>query len=206
LPFIGPAPDLGAYESNFPLPVEFNYFSATSEKSNVLLNWITATEVNNYGFEIERRMVNEETWNKIGFIAGAGASNSPKDYSFSDKNITPGHYLYRLKQIDENGSFKYSYEVEVVVGSNPKQLFLSDAYPNPFNPTTNIKFSVPEKSRITLKIYNLLGQEVETLFHGTLEPGEYQKVFHAERMPSGIYVSVLESNNGRQVKKMVLLK
>jgi hypothetical protein len=205
-PFLGPAPDLGAFESSYPLPVELLSFIVLSEGSHALLQWMTVTEIDNYGFDIERRSVPYGQWQKIDFVEGRGTSNCPKSYVYDDKNIVSGRYAYRLKQIDNDGSFKYSYETEVLINTAPKKYSLSDGYPNPFNPATTIKFSVPEKSRVVLTIYNLLGQEVATLVDGTMEPGEYQKVFHAEHLASGIYLSVFDHGRDRLVKKLVLMK
>jgi len=131
------------------LPVELTSFSASVSNGNVLLSWQTATEVNNYGFEIERSIAQISNlfnnWEKIGFVQGHGNSNSPKDYSFVDANPPSGKLQYRLKQIDTDGSFEYSQVVEVE-NELPKQFSLEQNYPNPFNPTTTIKYSIPMSS------------------------------------------------------------
>ena len=139
------------------LPVELSFFSASIISSSVKLSWQTATEVNNYGFEVERQShtstpLSLTEWEKLGFVTGNGNSNSPKTYSFVDNKISAGKYSYRLKQIDNNGQFEYSKTIEVDLGA-PKKFELSQNYPNPFNPTTTIRFSLPEALTVKLTIY-----------------------------------------------------
>ena len=189
-----------------PLPVELTSFSAVANKSDIKLMWTTATEVNNYGFEIERKLVNSNYWIRIGFISGAGSSNSPKHYYFEDNNLSSGKILYRLKQLDQEGSFSYSQIIEVFVDI-PNEFTLSEAYPNPFNPSTKINFTVAENSMTTLKIYNSLGQLVNTLFNGIAESGKnYDVIFSGDELTSGIYFAVLESSIQILTKKLILLK
>ncbi len=198
--------------SSAPLPVELASFAATSQRLSAELTWSTATEVNNSGFEVERSAINNEqstinSWTEVGFVKGSGTSNSPKTYSFTDNNVPPGNYSYRLKQIDNNGAFKYSAAVEIKVGAAPKIFGLSQNYPNPFNPSTNIQFTVPTDGRVVLKVYNTLGQEVATLFDGVATAGQYnQATFNASHLASGIYFSRLEFGGQMQMKKMLLLK
>jgi Secretion system C-terminal sorting domain len=198
-----------------PLPVELASFSATSQRTDATLQWKTATEINNYGFEVEREplpsppLTGEGTqgWAKVGFVEGSGTTNSPKTYSFTDSDVPPGNYSYRLKQIDHNGAFKYSAEIEVAIAAAPKVFELSQNFPNPFNPSTNIQFTVPADGRVMLKVYNTLGQEVATLFDGVAAAGQYnQATFDASRLASGIYFSRLEFGGKMQIKKMLLLK
>ncbi|MHB8930890.1 MAG: ice-binding family protein, partial [Melioribacteraceae bacterium] len=191
--------------NNTALPVELTSFTATLNNSTVELNWNTATEVNNYGFNVELRIGNGE-WNKIGFVQGHGNSNSPKDYSFVDKNLQVGKLQYRLKQIDLDGVFEYSDVVELEV-KPPKQFTIYQNYPNPFNPTTNISYEIPVKSNVVLKVYDVLGSEVAVLVNEEKPQGRYQVEFKASHLPSGIYFYSLNAgNNDPIMKKMILLK
>ncbi|MGA9408291.1 MAG: T9SS type A sorting domain-containing protein, partial [Bacteroidota bacterium] len=188
------------------LPVELTSFTVTSSNSTAILAWKTATEVNNAGFDIERRLVSSEQWTKIGTVPGAGTSNSPHTYSYTDKIETAGTYSYRLKQVDHNGAFVYSQAVQVTVAA-PKVLALSQNYPEPFNPSTTIQFTLPSDGHATLKVYNVLGQEVATLFNGEATAGSNHQVqFDASNLSSGIYFSRLDFGGRMQVKKMLLLK
>ncbi|NWG29627.1 MAG: T9SS type A sorting domain-containing protein [Ignavibacteriaceae bacterium] len=191
--------------SNAPLPVELTSFTATYKNSAVTLNWQTKTEVNNYGFNVERR-INEGEWDSIKFIEGSGNSNSPKEYSYTDKELFAGgsKFQYRLKQIDSDGSFEYSDVVEVEVV--PDQFELSQNYPNPFNPSTTIRFSLPQAAQIKINLYNMLGEQVANIAEGMYESGFHKVTFNAIGLPSGTYVYRLESSEFVQVKKMVLIK
>jgi len=192
---------------NGPLPVELSSFSASIIGSNVKLIWKTATELNNYGFEVERYAISAErqAWEKIGFVNGNGNSNSPKNYSYEDKNVTAGNYSYRLKQIDNDGQFEYSKIIEVDLGV-PTKFELSQNYPNPFNPTTRIKFSLPEAGNVKLTLFNVLGQEVKILANESKESGVHIINFDASDLNSGIYVYKLEAGAFTQTRKMTLLK
>jgi len=192
------------------LPVELTSFTASTNGSTVMLNWHTATEVNNYGFEIERRAVNSEqstvnSWQKIGFMKGAGTSNAPKEYSYSDATGFTGCYVYRLKQIDNDGSYKYSTEAEVTIGA-PITFALSQNYPNPFNPSTMISFDLPAKSFISLKVFDLLGREVATIVSEEMLAGSYSRIWNASNIPSGIYFYRLQAGSFTEAKKLILLR
>jgi hypothetical protein len=195
-----------------PLPVELSKFIVSLERSNAELRWKTETEVNNYGFEIERRTVNSQqltvnSWEKIGFVVGAGTSNSPHEYTYSDQKLSAGRYIYRLKQIDNDATFEYSKSIEVQVGAMPDEFTVSQNYPNPFNPTTTIEFTLAQDSKVLLKVYNVLGQEVATLFDGEMQAGILHRIpFNASRLSSGIYFYRLEAKGNVQVKKLVLMK
>ena len=188
-----------------PLPVELTSFTASYKNAAVMLSWKTETEVNNYGFNVERR-INEGEWDSIVFLEGYGNSNSPKEYSYSDKELFAGgsKFQYRLKQVDNDGSFEYSDVVEVEV--LPTQFELSQNYPNPFNPSTTIRFSLPEATQVKINLFNMLGEQVATLAEGMYESGYHKVTFNASNLPSGTYIYRLESSDFVQVKKMVLIK
>lgn len=200
------------------LPVELSAFTAVQENNNILLNWETATEINNYGFEIERtelrsselRAMSSELkeYKKIGFVAGAGSSNSLNLYSFEDKTVAPGKYLYRLKQIDNDGTFKYYQEVAAEVTSMPDKMVLEQNYPNPFNPSTLIKYQLPEASNVTLKVYDMLGKEVATLVNEFQQAGSYNSHFDIQNsgLASSIYIARLTAGKYIRNIKMSLLK
>jgi hypothetical protein len=187
-----------------PIPVELTSFTAVGNNGVVELNWETATEINNLMFEIERRTEASE-FRTIGYVDGAGTSTEPINYSYTDRTVENGSYIYRLKQIDLNGTYEYSDEVEVeVIGL--LSFNLEQNYPNPFNPSTNISFSVPEAGNVILAVYNTVGEEVATLVNGFTEAGFYNITFDASSLPSGIYLYKLQSANSVQTKKMMLLK
>lgn len=192
-----------------PLPVELTTFTAAVIDQTVELNWETATEVNNYGFEVERSeksKVKSENWRKIGFINGHGNSNSPKYYSYKDIETNfSGKYLYRLKQIDFDGAFEYTDVLEVNLGS-PNKFELTQNYPNPFNPVTNIQFNLPEESRVRLSIFNVLGEEVVELLNESISAGFHNVKFDGTKFNSGIYFYKLEADDFMQIKKMMLVK
>jgi Lamin Tail Domain/Secretion system C-terminal sorting domain len=194
------------------LPVELTTFSASVLENTVNLNWETATEVNNYGFEIERKIVTQiasnlsNSWGKVGFIEGHGNSNSTKNYSFQDNSISlSGGYSYRLKQIDIDGKYEYSQIVEVEIGI-PTEFEVAQNFPNPFNPTTSISFSLPEKANVEVVIYNMLGEIVNTLVNIEMEAGKYRYNFNASKLSSGTYIYRVSAGNNVEVRKMILLK
>ncbi|MBZ0199235.1 MAG: T9SS type A sorting domain-containing protein [Ignavibacteriaceae bacterium] len=180
------------FGNNDILPVELTSFTASVNENIVSLNWETATEVNNYGFNVERAIINYQlsiiNWTKVGFVDGHGNSNSTKNYSFTDNTPPHGVIQYRLKQIDTDGQFEYSDIVEVNVGNTPTEFALYQNYPNPFNPSTTIKFTLHEGGLVTLKIYNILGEEVSTLINRVMEAGSYEKDFNAKALASGVYI------------------
>ncbi|MBK8944021.1 MAG: T9SS type A sorting domain-containing protein [Ignavibacteriae bacterium] len=193
-----------------PLPVELTSFTLNLSENKIELNWETATEVNNYGFEIERLKTNiiikDSEWEKIGFVEGHGNSNSPKYYSFKDNLLeTSGKYSYRLKQIDIDGTFEYSDIVETNV-SSPQNFELRQNYPNPFNPVTSITYSIPNDGHVELGIYDILGNEVEIVENGIKPAGSYTFSFDASKLTSGIYFYKIKTNNFISIKKMMLMK
>jgi hypothetical protein len=190
------------------VPVELVSFSATTNGNSVNLNWSTATEINNSGFEIERAWSSASStlnWDKVGFVNGNGTTTELQSYSFTDDNLTSGKYLYRLKQIDFDGTFEYSNEIEVIV-TLPDEFELSQNYPNPFNPSTSIKYQIAASNPVSLKIYDVLGNEVATLVNEVKPVGNYEINFDASSLSSGTYFYKLQAGSFVQINKMTLLK
>jgi hypothetical protein len=199
------------------IPVELTSFIATvllNEKV-VQINWSTATETNNSGFEIQKQVGSKQSavgnWKVIGFVPGFGTTTEPKSYSFIDEDVTTGIYKYRLKQIDYDGSFEYSNVIEVEVDFTPKEFVLYQNYPNPFNPTTKIKYEIPNvgtRDRVSVRIivYDVLGNEVATLVNEEKQPGVYEVEFDASLLSSGMYLYKLKAGTFVQTKKMILTK
>ncbi len=192
------------------LPVELTSFTASMKNNSVQLKWTTATEINNYGFEIQRQVqtstpANGTNWEKIGFSEGNGNSSSPKEYSFTDTKLIGGSiFTYRLKQIDNDGTFSYSDEINVEVV--PNKFELSQNYPNPFNPTTTISFSIPKEELVSLKVFNSLGEEVAEPVRETKPEGNYSFSFNASSLTSGVYFYTLQAGEYTDTKKMTLIK
>ncbi|MFH1194402.1 MAG: right-handed parallel beta-helix repeat-containing protein [bacterium] len=223
----GTPPDMGAYENSLssPLPVELISFTASVNNSTVTLSWQTATEVNNYGFDIECKMENGKgkmEWENIGFVEGHGNSNSTKEYSFTDNlsaaclDLVHDLILYRLKQIDTDGLYSYSQEIEIKSKAEdiPSTFELFQNYPNPFNPTTTIKYSIAavetpymaSLQHVTLEIFDVLGREVATLVDEYLPAGSYEREWNASELPSGIYFCRMEAGDFTAYIKLLLLK
>ncbi len=191
------------------VPVELTSFTANVVGTNVELNWTTATELNNQGFEIERSEDNV-SFEQIGFVPGFGTTTETKSYTYSDQSINSGTYFYRLKQMDFDGSFDYSNIVEVDV-TLPSVFALEQNYPNPFNPSTSIQFSLPVDAQVTIGVYNLVGEKVSEAASGNFAAGSHKVTFNASTLTSGIYFYQLDATgiDGKtfsSVKKMTLLK
>ena len=206
----------GCYMNNLTsvLPVQLASFVGRLLPSGVVhLEWRTATELNNYGFEVERTQdapgstdTDRKSWARVGFVGGAGASNSPRDYAFDDQNAPTGMWSYRLKQIDRDGRVEYSSAVDVEIAV-PKLLTLSQNYPDPFNPTTRMDFTIPEDGFVSLKVFGVLGREVATLVSEDRKAGSlYHATFDGSSLPSGVYFSRLEHGNRTLIRKLLLLK
>jgi hypothetical protein len=190
------------------VPVELTSFTAENVDDEVVLKWGTATETNNRGFEIERASLSTapaQDWTKISFVEGRGTTTERSDYSFRDKVSSSGKYIYRLKQINFDGTFTYSPEVDIEV-KGPKEFALFQNYPNPFNPSTTIKFALPEKAIVELSVYNSLGEKVAEVFNGAMDEGYHEIEFRAEALSSGIYFYRLEADKFVSVKKMIVIK
>ena len=192
-------------ESTKPLPVELTVFTGRLVNDRVKLRWTTATEVNSYGFVIQRKNSAGE-YEEIGFVEGQGTKNTPSHYVFYDRDLpAQGILMYRLKMVDRDGTFEYSDEVEIVAA--PGSIGLKQNYPNPFNPRTSITFTAPESGLATLKIYNSAGKEVATIFKETVEAGVQKSAFFdGTGLPSGTYVYVLQVGSYTESRKMMLVK
>jgi len=191
------------------VPVELLSFTAGLNSGIVTLNWVTATETNNKGFEVEQlqnyKITGLQDWETIGFVPGYGTTTETHSYSFEDNNLKQGNYQYRLKQIDFDGSFKYSDIVKVEI-SAPVEFSLEQNFPNPFNPSTSIQYAISSKQFVSLKIYDLLGNEITTLVNEEKPIGNYEVEFNATGLPSGIYFYKLQAGDFIQTKKMILMK
>lgn len=199
------------------VPVELASFTATVSGSNVTLNWMTASETNNMGFEIERMQnskiarlqdqPNGQTgWEKIGFVEGKGTVSEITAYSFSDKGLTAGFYNYRIKQIDFDGIFKYYNLSESIEIGTPDNFNLAQNYPNPFNPSTVISYQLPVNRMVSLKVYNVIGQQVAELVNEVKQAGVHTVEFDASNLPSGVYIYKLTTGDYISSKKMLLVK
>lgn len=189
-----------------PLPVELVSFTAIVNGNSVELHWKTQTELNNYGFYIERsNNSNPYQWIKCGFVGGNNNSNSSIEYLFVDHPLESNKYFYRLKQTDNDGKSSYSNIISVDL-TKPSQYHLSQNYPNPFNPQTTITYSISDYGFVSIKIFNVLSEEVKTLFNGYQNPGTFTLNFNAIDLPSGIYFCKMQSKDFNSIIKMLLLK
>jgi|GEM_PF-1654791 len=195
------------------IPVELTTFTASVTGNDVQLNWSTATELNNSGFEIHKLDPplnhlpggEQKRWVKIGFAPGHGTTTEQQHYSFADESVSSGKYKYRLKQIDYDGTFEYSDIVEVEVGP-PTKFSLEQNYPNPFNPSTSIQYTVSKRQFVTLKVYDVLGNEIATLVNEEKAAGNYAVEFDGSTLTSGIYFYKLQAGIFIETKKMLMLK
>lgn len=187
------------------VPVELTSFNANVIYGKVNLIWKTATETNNSGFEIERKNADTDQWNVLTFVSGYGTTTEPQNYFYNDENVAAGKYLYRLKQIDFDGSYNYSNEVEANVNA-PDRFSLNQNYPNPFNPSTAIEYQIPQSSFVTIKVYDALGKEVVTLVNEEKPAGIHQVNFEPKDLTSGLYLYKIKAGNFEQTKKMIFLK
>jgi hypothetical protein len=196
--------------SDSPLPVSLSSFTSSVKLNSVTLSWSTASELNNKGFEIERKEANSTDYAKVGFVDGNGTTNQVKNYSFTDSKLNAGKYSYRIKQIDFNGNFEYfSLNSGIEIGA-PKKFTLSQNYPNPFNPSTKIDYEIPADSKVSISIYDISGKEVQQVVNAQQKAGYYTAQFNASQLSSGTYFYKLTVNNanGSEVltKKMTLIK
>ncbi|HZW38559.1 MAG TPA: T9SS type A sorting domain-containing protein [Ignavibacteriaceae bacterium] len=191
------------------VPVELSSFSVNTSKDNVVLTWSTATELNNSGFVVERKSANGK-YLSIAKVSGNGTTTEVKNYSYTDKNLNGGKYTYRLRQEDFNGAYTYSKEVEVNV-TGVSSYALGQNYPNPFNPSTVINFSLPSNAFVTLKVYNVIGQEVMTLINANMTVGVQSVNMNAANLETGVYMYTIsakgvDGSSFTSTKKMMLIK
>lgn len=199
----------GTINVNDAVPVELVSFTGNLVGDNVRLEWRTATEQNNYGFEIERKL-HRKDWQKIGFAAGHGTTTQPQSYQFEDTDfvsVANGQEIgYRLKQIDTDGAFEYSPEI-YLRSAIPEKFELGQNYPNPFNPSTNISYSIARPGIVSMIIFDVRGSQIKQLVHRFHETGSYSISFDASRLSTGIYYYQLRL--GAKVittKKMLYLR
>ncbi len=195
------------------LPVTLSSFTFSVVKNNVRLSWVTEVELNNSGFDIERANVTQkgaEAWRKIASILGNGTTNEPKSYSFEDKKLQSAAYRYRLKQIDFNGGYEYFDLMQDVIVGVPGSFSIGQNYPNPSNPKSTIDYEIPINGKVTIKLYNLLGQEVVDIVNETKEAGYYSAEFDGTGFASGVYFYriIIEGSTQQFSKtlKMILVK
>jgi hypothetical protein len=190
-----------------PLPVVISSFTSAVSKNNVTLRWVTESEINNSGFDIEKKEIKENSvWHKTGFVQGSGTTNEQKSYSFEDKKLKTGKFNYRLKQIDYNGNYEYfELESDVVIAA-PNVFSISQNYPNPSNPKSKIDYEIRVNGKVTIKLYNLIGQELLTIVNEIKEAGYYTAEFDGKNLASGVYFYRIIAGEFFMVKKLVLVK
>ncbi len=186
------------------VPVELISFNANVKGNTVQLNWQTSTETNNSGFDVERKISGQQ-FEKIGFVQGRGTTSELTNYSYVDDKTVDGIIIYRLKQIDFDGTSEYSNEVLVDVNTI-YEYALEQNYPNPFNPVTNINYTIASQSKVLLTIYNSIGEEVATLINEVKEPGRYTLSFDASVISSGVYFYKLQAGDFVSTRKLIVLK
>jgi hypothetical protein len=191
-----------------PLPIQMASFAANVVRDNqVEVAWRTVSETNNYGFEIYRKRAEASEWAKIGFVQGHGTTLASQSYTYVDAGLSFGKYYYQIRQIDLDGKSETFPAMAVTVGVAPEKMVLAQNYPNPFNPSTVIEFVVPMSGHATMKVYNVLGQEVATLFDGNAEAGKINMArFNASNLPSGLYFYTLKGSGASETKRMLLTK
>lgn len=196
-----------------PLPVTLSSFISSVNNNNARLMWVTEAELNNSGFAVERAVVTQSgagEWIKIAFVQGNGTTSQPKGYIYEDKKLAKGIYAYRLKQIDYNGNYEY-YRLEGdVVITPPNKFTMSQNYPNPSNPKSKIDFELPVNAKVTISVYNLLGEEVTTILNETMDAGYHSAEFDGSNLASGVYFyRILSEGEGQKFSKtmkMILVK
>jgi hypothetical protein len=201
-------------DDNNPLPIQLASFTGTVDNGNVMLRWVTLSEVNNLGFYVQRKRPADPDYYEIpgSFIAGNGTTNEPHTYTYTDIAPGAGLWLYRLKQVDLSGPVHFTEPIQIDVTTStpepnaPLTFSLGQNYPNPFNPSTSIEFTLPTAGYTTLKVFNLLGQEVSSLVNGVVEAGRHRVQWDAASFPSSVYLYKLTSNGAVETRRLVLMK
>jgi len=196
-------------DSTASIPVELTSFTANANEGKVILNWQTASEINNLGFEVQRfkdsKIEGLKDWISIGFVNGKGTTSEVSNYNFTDEPTESGLYSYRLNQIDLDGSFEYSNEIDVnfIIANDFR---ISQNYPNPFNPSTTIEYQIPQSSFVTIKVYDVLGKEIITLVNEEKPAGIHEVNFEPKDLTSGLYLYKISAGGFEQTMKMLFLK
>ncbi|MDO8469573.1 MAG: T9SS type A sorting domain-containing protein [bacterium] len=201
------------YLDENPLPVQLASFTGrVVNASSVHLDWVTVSETNNYGFDVQRRIAGTSAWYLLGFVPGNGTTLQRHDYSYTDNTATNGLWQYRLVQIDLDGTRNEVEPIQINMGPTsvaevvPLEFALEQNYPNPFNPSTTIRFTVPVTGPVTLKVYDLVGREVAMLADEVMQAGAYERTFDASGLASGVYVYRLQSGGNVATQRMTLMK
>jgi hypothetical protein len=195
-------------DDEHPLPVTLESFTASVNKREVSLSWVTTEENNNEGFEVQRGKSIEKDagWQNVGYVPGQGTKNTQTEYSFKESKLNSGKYYYRLKQIDYNGNFQYhNLNSEVNIGA-PSRYDISQNYPNPFNPVTKIDFEIPENTKVNVVLYDILGREVKTLMNEEKKAGYYTIELNGNELSSGTYFYRINAGKFVKTLKMIVLK
>lgn len=195
--------DIGIYTWGV-VPVELTSFTASVSVNGAELRWITATETNNRGFEIQRSL-NGAEWITAGYKPGTGTSAEQTEYTWTDNNAPEGTVFYRLLQYDYDGSMRIYGPVTAEI-STVTEFSLGQNYPNPFNPVTTIRYSLAERGSVSLTVFDAQGSEVALLVSGARDAGRHEVQFDASSLPSGVYIYRLEAGTYRESRKLILLK
>jgi hypothetical protein len=203
----------GIAATSSPLPVQLASFSGAVVGTRVLLEWRTLSEVNNFGFFVQRKHESELSWTELpnGFVPGNGTTSAPHDYTFADSSAAPGSNAYRLKQVDLDGTGHIGPSIianvlTTVQEGKPLAFGLYQNYPNPFNPSTTIRYGLPSRSHVTLAVFNTLGQRVAQLVNGDVEAGHHDVQFDAAELSSGVYFYRLRAGDFVETKRLLLLR
>lgn len=201
---------LNVYCGDYPFDVELSSFSAARSTEGVAINWSTASETDNDRFEVSRRELGNDEWMTIGVVPGNGTSSSQHDYYLMDRTASAAGYYYQLAGFDVNGNMQV-FGTVMVEGATPvapviEGYELLSNYPNPFNPNTNIRFSLAEATNITLVVYDVQGRVIAELINGATEAGIHEVGFDASALTSGVYFAQMSGAFGSDVMKMVLMK